>query len=323
MAKIKYHINLHSLSIEKVRVTVKQRLLRWLGVLASGMVFSTVVLFIAYNFFNSPKEKMLLREIDQLKFQYEILNDRFDRVQKVLSNVQDRDDNIYRVIFEAEPISGDVRKNSFISGDRYAKLSGYKNSDIVVNSTKKLDQITSQIYMQSKSFDEVFKLAKGKEKMLASIPAIQPVKNTQLRAISSYFGYRTDPFYKVIKLHQGVDFSAPSGTPIFATGDGVVTVAGRDKGGYGNQVMINHGFSYQTMYAHLSKIKARRGERVKRGEVIGYVGNTGKSTSPHLHYEVHKSGKPINPINFFFNDLTPAEYELMLELSSRPSQTMD
>ena len=322
MAKIKYHFNIHSLKIEKVRITLRERLVKLLGVLASGMVFSAVVLFFAYNFFNSPKEKMQLREIEQYKLQYEILNDRMGRIQKVLNDLQDRDDNIYRVIFEAEPIPASMRKAGIGGADRYAKLAGYKNSDIIINTTQKLDQIAGQMYVQSKSFDEVFKLAKGKEKMLAAIPAIQPVSNKNLRALSSFFGYRTDPFYKVLKFHEGIDFSAPSGTKIYATGDGIVINAGRASG-YGNQIIINHGFNYNTMYAHLSRMNVHRGQMVKRGQVIGFVGNTGKSTSPHLHYEVLKFGKPIDPINFFFNDLTPAEYQQMLELSSRPSQTMD
>ncbi|MBK6346411.1 MAG: M23 family metallopeptidase [Bacteroidales bacterium] len=323
MAKIKYHFNTKSLKIEKVQVTMKQKLTRLLYVLASGLVFATAVLVLAYNFIESPKERMLQREIDQYELQFKILNDQLEQVQSVVSDLQDRDDNIYRVIFESEPIPSSVRKAGFGGTDRYSKLEGFKNSEIISNTARKLDLITSQLYVQSRSFDEVFALAKRKEELLASIPAIQPVSNRNLKRVGSYFGYRTDPFYKVTKFHEGMDFTATVGTDVYATGDGVVTLVERSRGGYGNCITINHGFGYETVYAHLSKMNVRRGEKVKRGFVIGHVGNTGKSTSPHLHYEVRKGRVAIDPLNFFFNDITPEEYEMMIELSQRPSQTLD
>jgi len=323
MAKIKYHFNTKSLKIEKVQVTMKQKLTRLLYVLASGLVFATAVLVLAYNFIESPKERMLQREIDQYELQFKILNDQLEQVQSVVSDLQDRDDNIYRVIFESEPIPSSVRKAGFGGTDRYSKLEGFKNSEIISNTARKLDLITSQLYVQSRSFDEVFALAKRKEELLASIPAIQPVSNRNLKRVGSYFGYRTDPFYKVTKLNEGMDFTATVGTDVYATGDGVVTLVERSRGGYGNCITINHGFGYETVYAHLSKMNVRRGEKVKRGFVIGHVGNTGKSTSPHLHYEVRKGRVAIDPLNFFFNDITPEEYEMMIELSQRPSQTLD
>ncbi|MFZ4705186.1 MAG: M23 family metallopeptidase [Bacteroidales bacterium] len=323
MAKIRYQFNTKSLKIEKVQVTLKERVRRLLAVLAFGLVFSTVVIAVAYNFFSSPKERMLQREVEQYKLQYKILNDRLDLFSAVLSDLQDRDDNIYRVIFEAEPIPNSVRQAGYGGADRYAKLEGYKNSEIIKNTTKKLDVITSRLYVQSKSFDEVFSLAKNKEKLAASIPAIQPLANDDLRRVGSYFGYRTDPFYKVAKFHEGIDFTAPIGTRVHSTGDGMVIKVERTRGGYGNSILISHGFSYETLYAHLSKINVQRGQIIKRGQLIGLVGNTGKSTAPHLHYEVHKGGRPINPINYFFNDITPDEYQKMIELSMRPSQTLD
>jgi len=323
MAKIRYQFNTKSLKIEKVQVSVRERVKRLLSVLAFGLVFSAMVIAVAYNFFSSPKERMLQREIEQYKLQYKMLNDRLDLFSSVLEDLQDRDDNIYRVIFEAEPVPNSVRKAGYGGADRYSKLEGYKNSEIIKNTTKKLDVITSRLYVQSKSFDEVFSLAKNKEKLAASIPAIQPLANNDLRHIGSYFGYRTDPFYKVAKFHQGMDFTAPVGTPVHATGDGIVVKVERERGGYGNNILISHGFSYETLYAHLSKINIQRGQVIKRGQVIGLVGNTGKSTAPHLHYEVHKSGAPINPINYFFNDITPDEYQKMIELSLHPSQTLD
>ena len=258
-----------------------------------------------------------------MRFQYDVLNDRMEDLGKVMNDLQDRDDNIYRVIFEAEPIPGSTRKAGFGGADRYAKLDGYKNSDILIETTKKLDQITSQMIVQSKSFDEVLKMAMNKATFLASIPAIQPVSNKDLKRLSSYFGYRIDPFYKVTKMHEGVDFSAPVGTEVFATGDGVVRGIQESRHEYGNHVAIDHGFGFMTFYAHLSKILVKNGQKIARGQVIGLVGNTGKSTSPHLHYEVRKNGRAINPINYFFNDITPEEYERMLELSSRTEQTMD
>jgi len=323
MAKIRYQFNTKSLKIEKVQVTIKERLKRLAGFMAFGLVFGVVVIVLAYNFMSSPREKVLQNELEQYKLQYKIMNDRLDKVQKVLADVQDRDDNIYRVIFEAEPIPSEVRKAGFGGVDRYEHLEGLANSAIVVNTAKRLDQITSQLVVQSKSYDDVFKLAKNKEKLIASIPAIQPVDFHDLRRIGSLYGYRTDPFYKVVKFHEGIDFTAAVGTPIYATGDGVITEAEYNSGGYGNKIIINHGYSYETVYAHLSKIKVKVGQKVKRGEVIGLMGNTGKSTAPHLHYEVHKAGTPMNPIYFFFNDITPSEYAAMLELSSKPSQTLD
>ena len=323
MAKIRYQFNTKSLKIEKVQVTIKERLKRLAGSMAFGLVFGAVVIVLAYNFMSSPREKVLLNEVEQYKLQYKIMNDRMDKVQKVLADVQDRDDNIYRVIFEAEPIPSEIRKAGFGGVDRYEHLEGLANSAIVVNTAKRLDQITSQLVVQSKSYDEVYKLAKNKEKLIASIPAIQPVDFHDLRRIGSLYGYRTDPFYKVVKFHEGIDFTAAVGTPIYATGDGVITEAEYNSGGYGNKIIVNHGYSYETVYAHLSKIKVKVGQKVKRGEVIGLMGNTGKSTAPHLHYEVHKAGTPMNPIYFFFNDITPSEYAAMLELSSKPSQTLD
>lgn len=302
---------------------MKERLKRLAGSMAFGLVFGMVVIVLAYNFMKSPREKVLQNELEQYKLQYKIMNDRLDKVQKVLADVQDRDDNIYRVIFEAEPIPSEVRKAGFGGVDRYEHLQGLANSKIIVNTAKRLDEITSQLVVQSKSYDQVFKLAKDKEKLIASIPAIQPVDFHDLRRIGSLFGYRTDPFYKVTKFHEGIDFTAAVGTPIYVTGDGVVSEAEYNSGGYGNKIVINHGYSYETVYAHLSKIKVKVGQRVKRGEIIGLMGNTGKSTAPHLHYEVHKAGVPMNPIYFFFNDITPAEYQAMIELGSQPSQTLD
>jgi len=322
MPKIKYQFNPKSLTIERVRITLRDKLKRLMWVVSSGTVFAAVMLVVAYNFLDSPKEKILKRELDQYQFQYNVMNNRMDRVQKVLTDLQHRDDNVYRAIFEAEPISDEVRKAGYGGTERYKNLEGLNNSELIINTTKKLDEITSQMVVQSKSFDQVFNLVKGKEKMLACIPAVEPLTHRTMKGIGSHFGYRIDPFYKVMKLHSGIDFSAATGTKVYATGDGVVNQAGWE-GGYGNLIVINHGFSYMSAYGHLSRIGVKIGQIVKRGQVIGYVGSTGKSTASHLHYEVRKNGKAINPINYFFNDITAAEYDLMIRLSQLPSQTMD
>ena len=322
MSKVKYKFNKKSLTFERAHVTFKKRLLYFFSHLSTGVVFAAVVLILAYNFLDSPKERAQKRELEQIKLQYSLLNDQLDRVTKLIGDLQDRDDNIYRVIFEAEPIPSSIRQAGIGGVDRYEKLKGYSNSDLIIETQKRMDKILGQLYVQSKSFDDVFELAKNKERMLVSIPAIQPINNKDLRRVGSYFGNRVDPFYKVRKFHEGIDFSAAIGTEVYATGNGVVISADRNEG-YGNEVVIDHGYSYKTCYAHLSRIFVKPGQKILRGQIIGYVGNTGKSTSPHLHYEIRKNDIAINPIYFFFNDLTPEEFQTMLELSSRPSQTMD
>ncbi|MBE0648919.1 MAG: M23 family metallopeptidase [Bacteroidales bacterium] len=323
MSKVKYRFNKHSLTFDKVQTTLKKRLLVFLSHVSTGVVFAALILVVVYNFVDSPKEKAQKRELAQLQLQYDILNDQLDKFTTILVDLQERDDNIYRVIFESEPIPSTIRDAGIGGIDRYEKFMGYSNSEIIVETYKKMDKIKGQLYVQSKSLDEVFSMAKNKENMLASIPAIQPVSNKDLKRIGSYFGTRMDPFYKVKKFHEGVDFTAPTGTEIYAAGNGVITTAGRNFGGYGNQVVIDHDYSYTTLYAHMSKILVKNGEKVKRGQVIGLVGNTGKSTAPHLHYEIRKNGNAVNPIYFFYNDITPEQFELMLELSANPSQSMD
>ena len=323
MRNNKYFFNPVTLAYEQIRHSFKKKLSKAATYALVALAYAVLVLFIAFNFFDSPKEKMLKREISQMKFQYEVLNDKLDELVTVMDDIQDRDDNIYRVIFEAEPIPSPVRKAGYGGTDRYSELDGYDNSKILVETTKKVDQITSQLVVQSKSFDEVYLMAKNKAQFLASMPAIQPVNNKDMKKLTSYYGYRMDPFYKVMKFHEGVDFSAPVGTEIYSTGDGDVVSLNSGKREYGNSVLIDHGFGFKTFYAHCNKILVKPGQKVKRGQVIATIGNTGKSTGPHLHYEVHKGGRSINPINYFFSDITPEEYEFMLELSARPSQTLD
>lgn len=323
MGKTKYYFNEKTLSYEKHKSSPAQKIFRFFMLLISALALTVIFVFVIFTFFDSPKEMMLKREIAEYKLQYKVMNDRLDKMQHLMDELANRDDNIYRVIFEAEPIPKSVRDAGIGGVDRYADLEGYDGSKLLVETAKKLDKLTSEIYVQSKSYDQVFKMARNKEKMLASLPAIQPVRNILLKRISSYFGYRVDPFYKVKKFHEGIDFSAPRGTPVYVTGDGRVLKVKRSKRGYGNEIVIDHGYGYKTLYAHLSAFKVKKGQWVKRGQIIGLVGNTGKSTAPHLHYEVRKNNRPINPIYYFYNDLTPQEYSKMLELSKIPTQSMD
>ncbi len=323
MPKKNYKFNKKSLQFEEVRITLKARALKVLSVIATGSVFASVVIFLAYTFLDSPKEKMLKRENAYLLEQIKSFEDKLDKVDAVLADFADRDDNIYRVILEAEPMPSAMRKAGIGGADRYSKLEGYKSSDVVITTAQRLDIIHSQLVVQSQSFDELFEMAKNKEELLACIPAIQPVNNKDLKRLSSYYGYRTDPIYKVKKFHPGIDFSAPVGTEIYATGDGVVTDIINSRRGYGNRLIIDHGYGYETMYAHVHEFKVRKGQKVKRGQLIATVGNTGKSTAPHLHYEIRKDNKRVNPIYYFFNDLSPDEYDKVLELSTLPTQSLD
>ncbi|MBP7849271.1 MAG: M23 family metallopeptidase [Lentimicrobiaceae bacterium] len=287
------------------------------------MVFAAAVIFLAYNFLESPREKMLERENEQLKLQYKILNDRMDRVSNVLDELQDKDDNIYRVIFESEPMPRSIREAGFGGVDPYAELSGYTNSDLLTEASRKMDQLAARTVVQSQSFDEVFNLARNKDKMLKAIPAIQPVANKDLKKISSFFGYRVHPIFKRVMFHDGLDFTAPTGTKVYATGDGVVVEAKHARYGYGNTIIIDHGFGYKTVYAHLQSFKVRPGQRVERGDVIATVGNTGLSNGPHLHYEVLRNGTKVDPVYYFFKDLSPDEYQEVITranaFSKRPS----
>ena len=323
MSKIKYYYDTKTLSYKPIESTGIDKFKKFIVYLTSSAILAFFTLLIFFQYFDSPKEKRLKGEINHLLSQYEIINNDLEKIELVLDDIQKRDDNIYRTIFEADPIPTSIRKQGFGGVNRYKKLSGYSNSDLIINTSKKIDQLTKQLYLQSKSFDEIIELAKNKSKMLASIPAIQPVANKDLKRMTSGYGYRIHPIYKTRKMHYGMDYSAKVGTEIYATGDGIVSKVKRSKRGYGNYVKINHGFGYETLYAHMSKYIVKKGQKVKRGEVIGYVGNTGISTAPHLHYEVRKDNKKINPVNFYFNDLTPDEYEKMLELASQPNQSFD
>lgn len=323
MAKHKYRINKTSLEYEKVQLSWSDRFKRVGFYFIGGIAFSALVMTLSYSFFDSPKELMLKRENEQYKLKYEKLNSRVNNLSTVLIDLEERDNNIYRTIFEAEPISEDQRRAGFGGSDRYREYQGYKNSEQIIESAKDIDQLSRRLYVQSKSFDKIFELAKTKATMMASIPAIQPISNKDLSRIASGYGYRMHPIYKTWKMHSGIDFTAPKGTPIYATGDGKIWKPKKNRlSGYGKTVIINHGYGYKSLYAHMSKIIVKPGQKVKRGQIIGYVGSTGISTGPHLHYEVWKSEARVNPVHFFYQDLSPAEYEKVIEIASRPNQSM-
>jgi murein DD-endopeptidase MepM/ murein hydrolase activator NlpD len=325
MAKVKYYYDAENLAYRVIKNTNRKKVGVVLLFLAASGLFGFLCFVALLNtpFFETPKDKLQAREIENLKINYEILTRRMEQVNEVLADVEERDNNIYRTYFNASPIPEEQRKAGFGGVNRYKELEGYNNSELVINTTKMLDIISKELVVQSKSLDEIAKLAKDKEKLLAAIPAIQPVKNEDLRQMASGFGYRSDPFTKIRKFHAGMDFSARTGTPIYATGDGVVSVADNRMSGYGNRIIIRHGYGYETLYAHLSKFKARVGQRVKRGDVIGYVGSTGRSEAPHLHYEVHKNGEVINPINFYYGNISAKEYILISKLANQENQSLD
>jgi murein DD-endopeptidase MepM/ murein hydrolase activator NlpD len=323
MAELKYRFNPDTLNFERIRLSAWQRAKRVLLMLTPGLLVGLMGIVLVYQFVDSPKEALMRRENKQLLLQYELLNKQLAELDRVLNDVRRRDDNIYRVIFEADPLPESMRQAGSGGINRYKDLQGFSSSDLVIDTRKRLDKLSRQLVVQSKSFDEVASLVLLKQDMLASIPSIQPVANEDLTQTAGGFGWRIHPIHKISKFHAGMDFTAKTGTPIYATGDGKVVFAEYATNGYGMHVIIDHGYGYETLYAHLSKLEVKRGQKVKRGDVIGLIGNTGLSAGPHLHYEVHKGGEPVDPVNFFFNDLTPQEYAQMLEISRNAGQSLD
>lgn len=323
MAELKYRFNPQTLNFERIRLKPWQKVKRAVLALTPGLLVGLAGIVLVYQFVDSPKEAALKRENQLLLVQYELLNDQLDEVDHVLEDVRRRDDNIYRVIFEADPIPEGMRRAGAGGVNRYRDLGGYASSEILVATRRRLDNLAKRLTVQSLSLDEVAGLALRKQEMLASIPAVQPLSNKELEYVASGYGMRMHPIHKIIKLHAGMDFTAPVGTEVHATGDGKVVFADYSANGYGLHVTIDHGFDYQTLYAHMDELKVRQGQQVKRGDVIGAVGNTGLSAGPHLHYEVHKNGEPVDPANYYFNDLTPEEYARMVERSRHATQSFD
>ncbi len=322
MAKKKFHFNPETLSYEQIEHTIAH----WLKQLAihalSGASLGLIFFFIFVSTIQSPEEKQLIQEKSHMEAQYKVLERQLQEFQYVMSDLEQRDDNLYRVIFQADPIPLSVRRGSSANTEYYEQLLDMTNSEIVVSTSKKLNELKKELYIQSKSYDDLVLMAKNNETMLQNLPAIQPVLNKNLTRMASGYGWRIDPIYHTRRFHAGMDFTAPVGTDIYATANGTVSGAGWEQG-YGNCVQINHGFGYITLYGHMSAIKVRPGQKVKRGDVIGLVGNTGKSTGPHLHYEVHFKGQVMNPQNYYYLDLSPAEYDRMVQMSNNAGQMFD
>jgi murein DD-endopeptidase MepM/ murein hydrolase activator NlpD len=324
LAKVKYQYNENTLSYEKIRKSFWKRLAQASWHITASLISGAAIYFLFNIVYDSPQERQLANEKEELIVQYNLMNKRLDQMTTILADLENRDDNIYRSIFEAEPIPDNIRKAGIGGINRYKNLERFKDdSEIVIETSKKLDRLAKQLYIQSKSFDEVIKLAKQKEDMLASIPAVQPISNKDLKRMSSGFGKRVHPIYKTVRFHWGNDFTAPVGTDIYSTGKGKILVAEESRSGYGYHVIVDHGYGYQTLYAHMSKILVKKGQEINRGEILGLVGNTGLSSAPHLHYEVLKNGTKVNPVNFYFNDLSPEEYDLMIQLSLQENQSFD
>lgn len=323
MAKVKYYYDSETLSYRKIEFRKRDKFKKGLGFVLSSIIAGLLLMFISFQFIESPKEKALKRELDNMKLHYGLLDKKMVQVTNVLEGIQHRDNEIYRLYFEANPIPEEQRKAGFGGVNRYKSLEGFENSEMIIDATKNMDILSKQLYIQSKSLDEIIKLAEDKEKLLAAIPAIQPVRKEDLTRVASGYGWRSDPFTKAKKMHKGMDFSAPTGTPVYATGNGKVVRADNRASGFGQHIEIDHGFGYKTIYAHLSKYNVRAGKIVKRGDLIGFVGSTGRSVGPHLHYEVHKNGKAINPINFYYGNLSPEEFKEMLKIASQEGQSFD
>jgi len=325
MSKVKYYYDSDTLSYRKIERKKGRKtkifLLSLAGMLLSG--FLLLLLYLNLPFLETPKEKALKRELTNLQLQYELINKKMALAETVLSEIENRDNAIYRIYFEANPISEEQRKAGFGGVNRYKSLEGFDNSKLIISTSKKLDVLTKQIVIQSKSLDEIAILAEEKEKLLTAIPSIQPVNNEDLTRMASGYGYRSDPFTKVRKFHWGMDFSAPRGTPVYATGDGVIKRADRRSSGYGRHIRIDHGFGYVSLYAHLYKYNVKKGQRVKRGDLIGFVGSTGRSQAPHLHYEIFKDGKRVNPLNFYYGNLSASEFAELLKKAELENQSLD
>ena len=323
MAKVRFYFNTHTLRYEKLEVPLKVRLLRFFGFMALSIVIASIIVFISFQYIDSPKEKMLRNENEDLKENYSIIEKRIKELNGQVAELENRDNEVYRAIFESSPIPDSARQKKMAEKKEVQLVQSMSKTELVQSIEVQLNRLSLLAAYQNVSYNDIDDMLKNKQQLLAAIPAIQPVSNKLLSRIASGFGTRIDPVYKVAKFHAGLDFAAPQGTPIYATADGRVTEADFNAGGYGNHVVINHGFGYETLYGHMYRIKARVGQMVKRGEVIGYVGNTGKSTGPHCHYEVHKNGQPIDPVYFFYNDLTPEQYDRILKQAAASNQSLD
>jgi murein DD-endopeptidase MepM/ murein hydrolase activator NlpD len=323
MKKIKYYYNTNTLRYEKLEVPLQVKLLRIFGFIAAALVTAALISYFAFQFVGSPNEKLLRLQNERLRDRYADLNQKAKSLDQQMAELEKRDNNVYRAIFEANPIPDSARAREIENEKEIATVEGMANNQLLSSITQTLTTLSSRVKVQSKSYEQIDELIKNKEKLLSHTPAIQPLSNKDLNRIASGFGYRIDPVYKTVKMHAGLDFAAPQGTPIYATANGTVTIAGNKGNGYGNHVIINHGYGYETLYGHMVKVKSNPGQKVTRGEVIGWVGSTGKSTGPHCHYEVHKNGNKIDPVYFFYNDLTPDQFDRLLKQAAASNQSFD
>ena len=323
MKKIKYYYNTNTLRYEKLEVPLRVKLLRIFGFIAAALVTAALISYFAFQFIGSPNEKLLRMQNERLSERYARLRDKVNSLDKQMDELEKRDNNVYRAIFEANPIPDSARAKELEAEKEIATVEGMPNNQLYSSIANSLSLLTNRIAAQTKSYLEIDGLIKNKEQLLSHTPAIQPVSNQDLNRIASGFGYRIDPVYKTVKMHAGLDFAAPTGTPIYATANGTVTTAGNKGNGYGNHVIIKHGYGYETLYGHMVKVKSRAGQKVTRGEIIGWVGSTGKSTGPHCHYEVHKNGNKIDPVYFFYNDLTPDQFDRLLKQAAASNQSFD
>jgi hypothetical protein len=310
MPNTKYKFNPDSLSFDRIRLGIKALLFRFLAYFTGSVIIALIYWMIFASLFDSPKEKALKQEVEQMTIQYDLIHREMASIESVLDGLQKTDDNLYRTIFEAEPIPSTLREGGTGGINRYESLEGYTNSKLVIETAARLDKIRKKIYIQSKSFDDLI--------------AILPISNKDLTRTASGFGRRIHPIYKIIKFHYGMDFTAPAGTDVYATGDGTIVTVKSEQRGLGKHIIIDHGFGYKSIYAHLSNFNdARAGKKVKRGDIIGYVGSTGTSVANHLHYEIKLNGFNVDPVNYYFEDLSAAEYVRMIEIASKTGQSFD
>jgi murein DD-endopeptidase MepM/ murein hydrolase activator NlpD len=323
MKKIKYYYNPTTLRYEKLETPLRVKLLRALGFIAGSLVTALIIVSIAFQYLDSPKEKILRQQYEKASENYDLLSDEVHKLKQQMVELEKRDNEVYRSIFEASPIPDSARVKEMEKLKEIQLVQAMDAGDLYSDIVSSLNNLTKRVAYQNKSYKDIEGFIKNKEILLAATPAIQPVSNKDLNRIASGFGYRIDPVYKTVKMHAGLDFAAPQGTPIYATANGSVKMAGNIGNGYGNHVIINHGYGYETLYGHMYKVTAHQGVRIKRGEIIGYVGSTGKSTGPHLHYEVHKNGKRLDPVYFFYNDLSPEQYDRLLKMAAASNQSFD
>jgi murein DD-endopeptidase MepM/ murein hydrolase activator NlpD len=323
MKKVKYYYNTNSLRYEKLETPLRVKLLRVLGFLSAALVTAIIIVSIAYRYFPSANEKRLQQQNEALRENYLVLDEKAKKLQDRMRVLEDRDNDVYRAIFEANPIPDSARLKEIEQQKEIRLVMSLNRFELEESVLNTLQNIERRMAFQDKSYGQLNEFIKNKEQLLACTPAIQPVSNSDLKRVASGYGYRIDPIYKTPRFHRGLDFTAPQGTPIYATANGVAKIAGNSGNGYGNHVVISHGYGYETLYGHMYRVKVKVGERVSRGEVIGYVGSTGKSTGPHCHYEVHKNNQRIDPVYFFYNDLTPEQFNRIIKLAAVSNQSFD